>query len=275
MPELPEVETTRRGIEPHINQQIIDECIIRFPTLRWPIPTEIIDRLPGQKIQRVSRRSKYVLIETQQGTLLIHLGMSGSLRVLQKDTAVEKHDHFDLVLENGKCLRLNDPRRFGAILWHPIEAGEISEHALIKKLAPEPLSDAFNAEFFYNAIKKRSVPIKTAVMNSEIVVGAGNIYANESLFLSGLHPSKRANSLTKKQATLLCENIKSVLAKAITQGGTTLKDFIQPDGKPGYFKQSLHVYGREGEACTKCGHPIEKMVIAQRASFYCPICQKK
>ncbi|MBF6057596.1 MULTISPECIES: bifunctional DNA-formamidopyrimidine glycosylase/DNA-(apurinic or apyrimidinic site) lyase [Thiomicrorhabdus] len=273
MPELPEVETTRRGIEPACENALIQQVVLRAPKLRWEIEPGLPQILAGQKILKAGRRGKYLLLYTPVGILLIHLGMSGTLRVLDHATPAKKHDHVDILLASGKLLRLNDPRRFGAVLWHPVEKGDIDQHPLLGKLAPEPLSEAFNADYFYQKIHSRRVAIKSLVMTSEIVVGAGNIYANESLFLSGIHPQTPGNQLSKAQCATLVENIKKVLEKAIRQGGTTLKDFMSPDGKPGYFVQELNVYGREGEACPHCGTPIEKVIINQRASFFCPQCQ--
>lgn len=275
MPELPEVETTRKGITPKTDQQTIKAFIVRNPNLRWPVDMTLQQRLPGQKIESIGRRGKYLLLKTSIGTLLIHLGMSGTLRVVPKDTTVQKHDHVDLVLDNDFALRLNDPRRFGSVLWHDKSEGEITQHKLLSKLGPEPLSEAFNGDYLYEKTRKRNVAIKSFVMNSQIVVGAGNIYANESLFLSNIHPQTKANKLSKKQCLLLADNIKKVLAAAIEQGGTTLKDFLSPDGKPGYFVQQLNVYDRAGQPCLVCNNTIEKIVLNQRASYFCPNCQKK
>lgn len=274
MPELPEVETTRKGIQPKTEQQSITHMVIRNPSLRWPVDSRLPEKLSGLTVLKVGRRGKYLLLETRKGTLLIHLGMSGNLRVLPKGTPVQKHDHIDIEFENGFLLRLNDPRRFGAVLWHePIE-GESHEHALLAKLGPEPLSDAFNGDALYQSARNRKVAIKSLIMNSQVVVGAGNIYANESLFLSGIHPRTPAQKLTRKQCVELAANIKLVLAAAIKQGGTTLKDFLNADGKPGYFEQKLNVYDREGKACPVCATPIERIVLNQRASYFCPNCQK-
>ncbi len=274
MPELPEVETTLRGISPKTERQIIAEFIIRNPNLRWPVDLTLQNRLPGQAIRSVKRRGKYLLLETDIGTLLIHLGMSGTLRVLPKQTAVQKHDHIDLVLQNGYTLRLNDPRRFGSVLWHDQDSGDVGKHALLSKLGPEPLSDEFNGTYLYQKSRHRKVAIKSFIMNSNIVVGAGNIYANESLFLSGIHPKTPAGKLTKKQCNTLADNIKEVIAAAIKQGGTTLKDFLSPDGKPGYFVQQLNVYDQAGKPCPNCGTPIERIILNQRACYFCPNCQK-
>lgn len=273
MPELPEVETTRKGIEPKTHQQTITKLVIRNPNLRWPVDTNLIDRLPGLQILEVGRRGKYLLLKTLKGTLLIHLGMSGNLRVLPIGTAVQKHDHIDLEFDNGFLLRLNDPRRFGAVLWHDAREGQLDSHKLLAKLGPEPLSDEFNAQTLYQQSRNRSVAVKSFIMNSHIVVGAGNIYANESLFLSGIHPQTPAKQLSKTQCALLVDNIKQVLAAAIQQGGTTLKDFLNADGKPGYFEQKLNVYGRDKQACPNCATPIERLVLNQRASYFCPKCQ--
>jgi formamidopyrimidine-DNA glycosylase len=273
MPELPEVETTRKGILPKTEQQIIQRLVVRNPNLRWKVDSDLVHILPGLKIHQINRRGKYLLLETAEGTLLIHLGMSGNLRVLPIGTPAQKHDHIDLELENGWLLRLNDPRRFGAFLWHPLSAGALQNHPLLAKLGPEPLSETFNGDYFYQQSRNRSVAIKTLVMNSHIVVGAGNIYANESLFLSNIHPQTPASSLSRAQCETLANNIKQVLAAAIEQGGTTLKDFMAPDGKPGYFVQKLHVYGRDNLACSVCGTPIERIVLNQRASYFCLHCQ--
>lgn len=275
MPELPEVETTRRGIAPKTDQQIIKQFIIRNPNLRWPVDLSLPTKLAGQKIHSVGRRGKYLLLQTDIGTLLIHLGMSGTLRVVPENTAVQKHDHVDLVLQNGFALRLNDPRRFGSVIWHDIAEGDLNQHKLLSQLGPEPLDEAFNGDYLFNKSRNRKMIVKSFIMNSHIVVGAGNIYANESLFLSGIHPEKLAGKLTKKQCRLLAENIKTVIAAAIQQGGTTLKDFLSPDGKPGYFKQELNVYDQAGKPCKNCGALIERKVLNQRAAYFCKQCQTK
>lgn len=275
MPELPEVETTRRGILEKTYQQNIVKVTIRNPNLRWPVDLSLGEQLPGKNILAVERRGKYILLTTDIGTLLIHLGMSGTLRIVPNNTPIIKHDHVDIELANGFTLRLNDPRRFGSVLWHAVADGPIESHKLLSKLGPEPLADTFSGEYLYNKSRGRKVAVKSFIMNSHIVVGAGNIYANESLFLSGIHPEKQASKLTKKQCNLLADNIKTVIAAAIKQGGTTLKDFLSPDGKPGYFKQELNVYDQAGKPCKKCGTPIERKVLNQRAAYYCPKCQIK
>lgn len=272
MPELPEVETTRKGITPKTLNQTIRAIEIRHTQLRWPVDQQQTSKLPGLVITSIKRRGKYLLLETPQGHIIIHLGMSGVLRVLPHDTPLKKHDHIDLVLENGYLLRYHDPRRFGAWIWY---TDDILTHPLLSKLGPEPLSESFNGPYLFQKTRQRKVAIKNLIMNSHVVVGAGNIYANEALFMSGIHPAKLAYRLTQKQAEVLCQNIKTVLARSIEQGGTTLKDFLTPDGQPGYFVQELNVYGKENQACPVCGKLIQKQVINQRASFYCPGCQSK
>jgi len=269
MPELPEVETTRRGIEPHIKHKKITAVVIRQQQLRWPIPSDLSDTLPGLKISQVKRRAKYLLLETNQGTLIIHLGMSGSLRVLAASIPAGAHDHFDLVM-GDQCLRLRDPRRFGAVLW---TQSDISRHKLIRSLGPEPLGEGFNKEYLFDKSRNRSVAIKNLIMNAHIVVGVGNIYASESLFLAGIHPKRKAGRISAKRYAKLVQAIKSVLTLAIEQGGTTLKDFSNEEGKPGYFAQQLQVYGRKGEACNRCDAPIQQITLGQRSTYYCPHCQ--
>lgn len=270
MPELPEVETTRRGIEKHLTDQTVTDVIVRQRQLRWPIPKTLTRYIRNQMINSVERRGKYLLIQFDNGTLMMHLGMSGSLRVLEKDVPVEKHDHFDLVLSNNKCLRLRDPRRFGSVLW----ADDWQQHKLIKDLGPEPLVTDFNAEYLFAQSRKRKVAVKNFIMNSHIVVGVGNIYASEALFRAGVRPKRIAGKITKAETVELVSVIKNVLKESIKQGGTTLKDFTASDGKPGYFKQKLAVYGRDGEPCLHCKTIIKQVTIGQRASYYCPICQK-
>lgn len=269
MPELPEVEVSRRGVEPWLTGQTITELVIRQPKLRWPVP-QTISQAKGQVIRHVGRRAKYLLIETDTGTIILHLGMSGKLRVIDATHPPVKHDHIDIVLGSGKCLRLNDPRRFGACLWQP--AGEtVSQMA---KLGPEPLTTAFDEQRLFSLSRGRKGAVKNFIMDNDIVVGVGNIYANEALFMAGIDPRRAAGRVSEKRYQLLTVAIKNVLTKAIEQGGTTLKDFAQTDGKPGYFKQHLRVYGRSGEACEVCETPIKSVVIGQRNTFYCPACQR-
>jgi len=271
MPELPEVETTCKGISKHLINKTVAKVIIRQPKLRWPIPARLKKELPQNKIISVKRRAKYILIATNAGTLIIHLGMSGSLRIVKANTPFDKHDHFDLVLKNRTCLRLHDPRRFGAVLW---TKKPILEHKLLCKLGPEPLSSEFTNDYIYEKSRKRKVNIKQFIMNGHIVVGVGNIYASEALFLAGIHPRKAAGSISLPRYEKLVKSIKQVLTAAIKQGGTTLKDFTQSDGKPGYFQQQLNVYGRAGEACAVCGKTISRCVLGQRTTYYCTHCQK-
>lgn len=272
MPELPEVETTRRGIEPHVRGQVISKITVRDSRLRWPIPDSLNRWAQDQTIESVERRSKYLLIRLQKGVILVHLGMSGSLRVLLDDPTPGKHDHVDVELGNGIRLRYNDPRRFGAWLY---TENDIDAHELISHLGPEPLTDRFNFDYFYPLTRKRKTKVKTFIMDAKVVVGVGNIYANEALFLSGIYPHKLAGKLTKAECETLISNIKQVLALAINQGGTTLRDFVGGDGKPGYFAQSLNVYGRAGEPCRVCGTSIKEMRTSNRSTCYCPTCQPR
>ena len=271
MPELPEVEVCKLGISPHINKQKVDDVIVRFWQLRWPIPKEVLT-IKGEVLQRVERRSKYLMLVFESGTLLIHLGMSGTIRVVNDGVEVVKHDHFDLAFANGNILRLNDPRRFGAVLWLP-EHKDID--GVLSKLGPEPLSEAFNADYLFACAKGRKTPIKNFLMSNPVVVGVGNIYANEALFLAGILPTSLAGSISKRRITILVDTIKAVLESAISQGGTTLKDFTQADGKPGYFAQSLNVYGRGGEPCLVCETELTEIRQSNRTTVYCKKCQKK
>lgn len=272
MPELPEVETTRNGIAPYIENQQIQEIIIRDSRLRWPITDQLEDRLRGQTILSVTRRAKYLLLNTATGTLLIHLGMSGRLRILTSYQPAEKHDHVDMVFANNITLRFTDPRRFGAVLWTNESP---QQHPLLHHLGPEPLDQAFDADYLFQRSRKRQVSIKTFIMNAEIVVGVGNIYASESLFLASIHPQLVAAKLTKTQSLKLVDAIKLTLQKAIAAGGTTLRDFRDSEGKPGYFAQELWVYARQNQACKQCGHPVELIRQSQRATYFCPQCQKR
>ncbi|GAB1654045.1 bifunctional DNA-formamidopyrimidine glycosylase/DNA-(apurinic or apyrimidinic site) lyase [Mannheimia haemolytica] len=271
MPELPEVETSVRGVSPYLVGQTIEQIIVRQPKLRWTVSPEL-SQMAGAKITAVERRAKYLIIRTDKGDILVHLGMSGSLGILQERQQKEigKHDHVDLITQNGTILRYNDPRKFGCWLW----AEKAEDHELLRKLGPEPLSNDFTADYLFAKSRKKTTACKTFIMTNEVVVGVGNIYACESLFMTGIHPELAAQNLTKKQCERLVKTIKEVLTKAIIQGGTTLKDFIQPDGKPGYFAQVLQVYGRKGETCNDCGKPIETKVIGQRNTYFCPKCQR-
>jgi len=270
MPELPEVETSRRGIEPYLLNKKVTDVIIRQKQLRWPIPASLKKQLINQKIKSVDRRGKYILLRTDAGTVILHLGMSGSLRILNKSINPEKHDHFDICFSH-KVLRLRDPRRFGAVLW---TKSDPLLHKLLKDLGPEPLEDEFTAEYLYEQSRNRKIAIKTFLMNSHIVVGVGNIYANESLFAAGINPKRTACNISLARYRKLVPAIKSILTASIEQGGTTLKDFINEEGKPGYFQQTLAVYGRAAEACNHCGSVIKKITQTQRSTFYCSRCQK-
>ena len=269
MPELPEVEVCRLGIRPHILDKTVVDVAVRVPRLRWPIPDEV-KLLTGQKVEKVERRAKYLLIKFASGTLVLHLGMSGTVRIIDSSTPVVKHDHFDLAFEHHKILRLNDPRRFGAVLWFD---KHIDQHGLLAKMGPEPLSEEFVEGYLFSKAKNRKVPIKTFLMNNHIVVGVGNIYANEVLFLAGILPTTLAGTIDELRFDKLTKIIKQVLAAAIEQGGTTLKDFTQADGKPGYFAQSLLVYGRGGKKCLTCKGILEEIRQSNRSSVYCPSCQ--
>ncbi len=271
MPELPEVETTLRGISPHLNKQVVAGVFIRTEKLRWPIPKDLPKILHGKTIISLQRRAKYLLIHFEHGTLIMHLGMSGSLRILTTPTTPDKHDHFDLVLTNGAILRLRDPRRFGAVLWH---SGDLTDHPLLANLGPEPLLDAFNGDYLYRATRTRSALIKLVIMDSHLVVGVGNIYANESLFRAGIKPQLSAGKLSRLRCDKLVNEIRSTLNESITMGGSSLRDYVDSDGKQGYFQQHYWVYGRTKEPCKKCGTSIRQIKQGQRSSFYCPICQK-
>jgi formamidopyrimidine-DNA glycosylase len=270
MPELPEVETTRRGIASHIEDNIIDKIIVRNRSLRWPIPAGLNKKLSHQKINAVTRRGKYLLIYTDVGTLILHLGMSGSLRIIPTNTPAEKHDHFEIQFINGICLRLRDPRRFGAVLW---TQSDPLQHKLLLNLGPEPLDSEFNNTHLFQKSHQRKTTVKQFIMDSKVVVGVGNIYASESLFLAGIDPRRLAGTVSKEQYQLLTKAIKKILSAAIKQGGTTLKDFTSSDGKPGYFKQKLKVYDRNDQPCLVCNKPIIQITLGQRSTYYCSDCQ--
>ncbi|HAV13390.1 MAG TPA: DNA-formamidopyrimidine glycosylase [Opitutae bacterium] len=270
MPELPEVETTRRGIAPHVEGKRVTAVLVREPRLRWLVP-ELVQAAVGFEVAAVRRRAKYLLLDTEAGSIVIHLGMSGSLTVQSKNKVVEKHDHLDIVFDDGHCLRLNDPRRFGACLWQGANEPALK---LFEGLGPEPLTDAFDGERLYQRSRGRTLAVKNFIMTNAIVVGVGNIYANEALFMSGIDPRKAAGKVSRQRYQRLANNIKVVLAQAIEQGGTTLRDFLGADGKPGYFRIQLKVYGKAGEPCPNCGAAIRSLNIGQRNSFYCPKCQR-
>ena len=270
MPELPEVETVRRGIAPHLVGQTVVQVVIRQPQLRWPVPNELRTQLPGQTIRQVERRAKYLLLRTDAGTLLIHLGMTGRLCIVPTTTALQKHDHADLYLANENCLRFNDSRRFGALLWttQPPE-----QHPLLQALGPEPFDTAFSGAYLHRRAQGRISAIKTLIMDQQVVVGVGNIYANESLHTAGIDPRRSAGSVSLNEYQRLTEVVRATLEAAIAQGGTTLRDFVGGDGKPGYFQQSLRVYARHLAPCITCGQAIQRCQIGQRATYYCPHCQ--
>ena len=271
MPELPEVETTLRGLAPHLEGRRVASVVVRHPQLRWPVPENLPELLRGQTIRRLRRRAKYLLIEFDHGTLILHLGMSGSLRILPAKTPPEKHDHFDLVLANGKLMRLRDPRRFGAVLWHE---GDAAQHPLLAALGPEPLEKGFDTERLYRATRNKTAAIKLVIMDNRVVVGVGNIYASEALFRAGIRPQLAAGRLGRERCAQLVKEIRATLREAIEKGGSTLRDFVGSDGRPGYFQQHYWVYGRAGEPCRRCGTPVKQLRQGQRSSFYCPKCQR-
>ena len=269
MPELPEVETTRRGLLPHVESHRVLAVTLRRPDLRWPVPTALQEILPGQRITRIERRAKYLLLHTAVGSALIHLGMSGSLRVLASSLPAGQHDHYDLLLDSGRVLRYTDQRRFGCLLWQA--PGTL--HPLLATLGPEPLSAEFDGDYLWHRAHGRSAPIKTFLMDQRIVVGVGNIYAAEALFAAAIHPLRGAGRVSRARCAALADAVKRILGFAIARGGTTLRDFISPDGVPGYFEQELSVYGRAGQPCKVCGHALRVIALGQRSSFYCPHCQ--
>ena len=285
MPELPEVETTRRALAPHLEGRRVAAVTLRRPDLRWPIPAEVADLLPGQRIDAVRRRAKYLLLDTAVGSALLHLGMSGSLRVLPTKTPVGTHDHVDIVLDDGhldsgrrrdgargpaRVLRFNDPRRFGCLLWQAVGI----THELLQGLGPEPLSDEFDGDYLFARSRGRKAPVKVFLMDQRIVVGVGNIYVAEALFAAGISPLRAAGKISRARYRLLADAIRRILLHAITRGGTTLRDFLSPDGAPGYFEQELSAYGREGEPCPNCGRALRHAWIGQRATVWCTRCQR-
>lgn len=270
MPELPEVETIRRGLEPLLKGRRFDQIEVRNRRLRWPVPKDL-SRLAGQRIASVSRRAKYLLIHTDSDVLMVHLGMSGSLRIASGNEPPGKHDHVDLGLKGGRLLRYQDPRRFGSMHFLLPDGS----HPLLAGLGPEPLAGQFDGDYLYQRSRGRRVAIKNLIMDSRILVGVGNIYASESLFLAGIHPATQAGRISRVRCRKLAEAIREIISAAVRAGGTTLKDFVREDGRPGYFKQQLRVYGRKGDACEKCGRAIQAEVLGQRSSFFCANCQRK
>ncbi len=271
MPELPEVETTRRGIAPLLCGERIRRLIVRQPRLRWPVPPQLSRRLKHARIEAITRRGKFLLIDTGNGTLIVHLGMSGSLCVIRDNLPAGPHDHIDLLMANGALLRFRDPRRFGAWLWTD---GPPETHPLLSRLSPEPLSDKFSTEYLHRVSRGRKLAIKSLLMDSHSVAGIGNIYANEALFLAGIHPARAAGRISRQRYATLVAALKAVLREAIRQGGTTLRDFTSAQGRPGYFQQSLKVYAQQGNPCPSCATPIRATRTGQRATFYCPRCQR-
>jgi formamidopyrimidine-DNA glycosylase len=272
MPELPEVETVLNGLKPHLENTIIQDVVIRHDKLRWPISQNLKQHLINQSIGKISRRGKYLLIPIGDGTLLIHLGMSGSLRIMLRTKPAKKHDHVDIIYSKTHLLRFTDPRRFGCLLWTNEDP---LHHALLKNLGPEPLSEDFTSDYLFQIIQNRKRNIKDLLMDSHIIVGIGNIYAAEILFLSKIHPATSAKLLSRKECVTITHAIKQVLTKAITQGGTTIKDFINSQGKPGYFAQKLYVYGRANKPCQVCKTLLIQISLGQRSTVFCPHCQKQ
>ncbi|HTL14815.1 MAG TPA: bifunctional DNA-formamidopyrimidine glycosylase/DNA-(apurinic or apyrimidinic site) lyase [Thermomonas sp.] len=275
MPELPEVETARRGLLPHVAGRRVEHVRLRRPDLRWPIPHEVEALLPGQRIEAIRRRAKYLLLDTAAGSALLHLGMSGSLRVLPADAPVRAHDHVDLLLDSDRVLRFNDPRRFGCLLWQA--PGQV--HPLLAGLGPEPLGGgpgepAFDGDYLFALSRGRKAPVKAFLMDQSVVVGVGNIYAAEALFMAGISPLRAAGRVSRERYAALADAVKAILGHAIARGGTTLRDFLSPDGAPGYFEQELLAYGRGGQPCKRCGRPLKQASIGQRATAWCGHCQR-
>ena len=272
MPELPEVETTRRGLAPHLIGQVIRTAIVRNASLRVPVPRGLARRLQGARIENVRRRGKYLLIDCGTGTLIMHLGMSGRLWLTDTAAGIGTHDHFDLVLENGRVVRLRDPRRFGLVVWQPRSA---PEHPLLATIGPEPLSDAFSGEWLYAVTRNRSAAIKLVLMDSHVVAGVGNIYASEALFRARINPNLAARRIGRSRYDVLVEKVRETLEAAIQAGGSTLRDYVGGDGRAGYFQNEHLVYGRGGAPCVVCGTPIREIRQGQRSTFYCPVCQRR
>ena len=269
MPELPEVETSRRGIEPWLLDRTIDDVTVRDRRLRWPVPRNIETTLRGRTIDSVGRRAKYLLINTDRGTAIVHLGMTGSVFIVDQGTPAGIHDHFDIVLDSGKMLRFRDPRRFGCFFW----SDRPFEHPLLARLGPEPLGEAFDGDYLWRKSRGRKVSIKQFIMNAQIVVGVGNIYVSESLFMAGINPKRAAGRVSRQRYAALADAIRDVLTRSIEAGGTTLRDFYGGDGEPGYFSQELEVYDRDGEHCRRCDTLIRSIVQGQRTTYYCKTCQ--
>lgn len=272
MPELPEVETTRRGLAPHLIGQRIHTVIVRNAALRVPVPRGLAQRLQGATIESVGRRGKYLLIDCGTGTLIVHLGMSGRLWLTDSAAGVGTHDHVDLVLENGRVVRLRDPRRFGLVVW---QARHAPEHPLLASIGPEPLSPAFSGKGLYDATRNRSAAIKLVLMDSRVVAGVGNIYASEALFRARINPRVPARRIGRSRYDVLADKVRETLEAAIQAGGSTLRDYVGGDGRAGYFQNEHLVYGRGGEPCRVCATPIREIRQGQRSTFYCPVCQRR
>jgi formamidopyrimidine-DNA glycosylase len=273
MPELPEVEVTRLGVEPYLRGRKVSAVTLRHSGLRWPFPEDLHAILCGRTVRAVGRRGKYLLLHFDHGTLIVHLGMSGHLRVLPLGVTPQKHDHFDMAI-GDRLLRLNDPRRFGAVLWHPSTDGAVDNHVLLRGLGVEPLEDGFSAQLLYKMTRKRNAPIKQVLLAGDIVVGVGNIYASESLFQAGINPKTPAHRIGLERYIKLEQAIREILAAAIKQGGSSLRDFIAVNGQSGYFQQNYFVYDRAGQACRVCHAPVRQIKQGQRSTFYCVNCQK-
>jgi formamidopyrimidine-DNA glycosylase len=272
MPELPEVETVRRGLTPYLQDRRIDAAVVREPRLRWPIRPDLPEKLSGRRVAQLDRRGKYIIVGLDSGDrVILHLGMSGRILVLDPKTPLRKHDHVDWRLDSGRLMRFHDPRRFGAMLWWPADE---ADHVLLREMGPEPFSDRFDGDYLFRTSRGRSAAVKSFIMDGRIVVGAGNIYATEALFRAGIRPTRAAGRLSRADCGRLAEQVRTVLAEAVELGGTTLRDFAGANGESGYFQQALFAYGRDGEPCRICASPIRRLVIGQRASFYCPRCQR-
>jgi formamidopyrimidine-DNA glycosylase len=271
MPELPEVETTRRGIAAHLTGDRVTRVLVREPRLRWPVSRALARELRGERIEQIRRRAKYLVLDTSAGAVILHLGMSGSLRIVERDTPLRPHDHVDIDFESGHILRFNDPRRFGTLLW---TRGDPLRHRLLADLGPEPLEAGFDGAHLHDLARGRRAAVKTFLMDGRVVVGVGNIYANEALHLAGIRPTRAAGRVSRAGYDALAGAVRKVLTHAIERGGTTLRDFLRADGEPGYFQLELLAYEREGMPCKRCGTPIKRTVIGARSSYYCPRCQK-
>ena len=270
MPELPEVETTRLGLLPRLQGRTLERIVVRNPRLRWPVPDDLQSHLAGLVLNALNRRGKYLLFDFGPATQIVHLGMSGSLRFAGPDEPAALHDHVDWLFDDGTTLRLRDPRRFGAVLW----TENVKRHPLLAHLGPEPLTPEFDAAYLHAQCQRRSASIKQVIMDAQVVVGVGNIYASESLFHAGIRPTTAARRLSRPACARLVATIKQVLAAAIAAGGSSLRDYVASDGELGYFQLQTRVYDREGQPCKVCATPIRRIVQGQRASFYCPRCQR-